>query len=77
MVVLQNHDLENREKLFEQFEAECENTFVEDGDAKIPVSVARGITLFDSEKDSNFADVFKRADDAMYENKSKIKATLG
>ena len=62
--------------LFEQFEIECKNTFVEDGDAKIPVSIASGIAMFDSEKDLHFADVFKRADDAMYENKSKIKAAL-
>lgn len=39
----------------------------------IPVSIAKGFARYDSEKDTNFIDVFNKADDAMYENKRKIK----
>ena len=73
VVILQNNDFENRERLFIQFESDCANTFVKEGDMKIPVRIAWGFAKFDSSKDMNFADVFKRADDAMYENKRKAK----
>ena len=39
----------------------------------IPISIAKGFARYDSEKDTNFIDVFNKADDAMYENKRKIK----
>ena len=74
VAILQNNDFENRERLFTQFESDCANTFVKEGDAKIPVRIAWGFARFDSNKDMNFTDVFKRADDAMYENKRKAKS---
>ena len=73
VVILQNNDFENRESLFEQFKSECENTFVEEENVKIPIRIAWGFAKFDSSVDANFTDVFKRADDAMYENKRKTK----
>ena len=76
LVVLQSKDLENRKDLFGQFEEKCRAVFVEKDGAKIPVSIAWGCATFDSEKDLLFADVFKRADDAMYKNKMEAKATL-
>ncbi len=76
LVVLQNDDLENYKRLLAQFELTCANTFVEEDDVKIPISIASGFARFDSGIDLHFADVFKRADDAMYENKSKMKAML-
>lgn len=72
-VVLQNVDLENCEALFEQFELNCRNTFVH-GNANIPVRIAYGFARFDPDRDTRFKDVFDRADEAMYENKRKIKA---
>ena len=72
-VVLQNVDLENCEALFEQFELNCRNTFVH-GNANIPVRIAYGFARFDPNRDTRFKDVFDRADEAMYENKRKIKA---
>ena len=74
LVVLQNRDLENCEKLFMQFHSTCANTFIERENTKIPLRIASGFVRFDSSKDARFADVFKRADDAMYENKKKMKA---
>jgi diguanylate cyclase (GGDEF)-like protein len=75
LVVLQNSDLENCEKLLEQFTLKCENTFLEEDGVKIPVKIARGFARFDPDNDLHFTDVFKRADTAMYKNKSKIKST--
>jgi GGDEF domain-containing protein len=53
---------------------ECAGTFIEDGDVKIPISIACGFACFESSKDMSFTDVFNRADDAMYENKRKTKS---
>ena len=72
LVILQGEDLENSETLFEQFELNCSNTFINEN-AKLPVSIAFGFSRFDSSKDLCLKDVFKRADDAMYENKRKAK----
>jgi hypothetical protein len=77
LVVLQKENLNQKETLFQQFELACSNTFVEQSGAKIPVSIATGFAKFDPDTDLRFADVFKRADDAMYENKRKIKQKNG
>jgi diguanylate cyclase (GGDEF)-like protein len=74
LAVLQHRDLKDCEKLFAQFDLECAKTFIEEKD-EIPISIARGFALFESDKDFCFNDVFKRADNAMYENKRKIKKT--
>ncbi len=74
LVVLQNDDLKNYEEPLNQLAENCTNTFVEEADHKIPVRIASGFARFDLDSDSRFLDVFKRADDAMYENKSKIKS---
>ena len=68
LVILQNGDLENHKELFEQFEAKCANTFIGES-AKLPVRIAFGFARFEPGRDLHFKDVFKRADDAMYENK--------
>lgn len=73
LVLLQSRDLEDCEKLLEQFDLECASTFIEEENVKTPISIARGFARFDSDKDLHFKDVFKRADDAMYENKRKMK----
>ena len=72
LAVLQHRDLENYEKLFVQLDLECAKISIEEK-GEIPVSIARGFALFESDKDFCFNDVFKRADNAMYENKRKIK----
>lgn len=73
VVILQNNDYENRESLFMQFHSECASAFIKEGDVKIPIHIAYGFAGFDSDKDKNFTDTVKRADDAMYENKRKTK----
>jgi diguanylate cyclase (GGDEF)-like protein len=71
-VVLQNSDLEIYEELLEKFDLSCANAVVHKN-AQIPVRVACGFARFDPSRDIRFADVFKRADEAMYENKRKMK----
>ena len=72
LAVLRHKDLEDCEKLFEQLDLECAMTRIEEK-GKILISIARGFAMFDSDKDLRFNDVFKRADNAMYENKRKNK----
>ena len=73
LVILQNRDLECVEELLKKFDEECLNYSLETDKEMIPVSVAKGFARYLPETDSSFADVFNRADDAMYENKRKIK----
>ena len=73
VVILQNNDLNALEELIVKFDSECANTFVKTDSAEIAVSIAKGFARYDSGRDSQFADVFNRADDAMYENKRGMK----
>ena len=73
LVILQNRDLEERDALFEKFESDYANTFVEAGDEKLPISIAKGFSTFDPATDTQFSDVFNRADDQMYQNKKNMK----
>ena len=72
LVVLQNTDLENRERLFVELRTRCSATVVNEVE-KIPLSIALGFAMFTPETDASFEHVFKRADDAMYENKREMK----
>ena len=74
LVILQNRDLEDLEELLRKFDAECANESVRVDEKVIPLSIAKGFARYDSDKDLSFSDVFNRADDAMYENKRKIKS---
>ena len=73
VVILQNNDLNALEELIVKFDSECANTFVKTDAAEIPVSIAKGFAGYDSSRDTQFADVFNRADDAMYENTRGMK----
>jgi diguanylate cyclase (GGDEF)-like protein len=73
LVILQNRDLDDVKELLKIFDEECLNKSVDTDKEFIPVSIAKGFARYDSEKDTNFIDVFNKADDAMYENKRKIK----
>ena len=76
LVVLQNTDLENRDELFDTLHKRCQSTLIAGSQA--PIRIAIGFSQFERGKDSQFADVFKRADNAMYENKRHEKeASLG
>lgn len=74
-VILQNRDLEDMNRLFEVFDSECARTYIEidKNNIKFPVSIAKGYAEFDHTKDTQFADVFERADCEMYANKRRMK----
>ena len=72
LVILRQKDLDSYEELFERLDVTCENTII-DENFKISISIARGFAMYDPDHDLCFNDVFKRADNAMYENKRKIK----
>ena len=76
LVILQNRDLDELEELIRKFDEECLNKSVDTDKEDIPVSIAKGYAIYDSAKDKKFIDVFNRADDAMYENKRKIKGQI-
>ncbi len=73
LVILKNRDLDDVKELLKIFDEECLNKSVDTDKESIPVSIAKGFARYDSGKDTNFIDVFNKADDAMYENKRKIK----
>ncbi len=73
LVILQNRDLADREKLFANLDAECAMTYIDKDNVKFPVSIAKGFSAFDPEKDTQFSDVFERADSDMYKNKRIMK----
>ena len=74
LVILQNSDLKDCEELIAKFDSECANVSVKTNGADVAVSVAKGLAMYDSARDSQFVDVFNRADIAMYENKRGMKA---
>ena len=73
LVILQDQELKDRDILLSKFEEICENSFAEDDNVKIPISIAKGFSLFDPSTDTQFSDVFKRADNEMYKDKQRMK----
>ena len=72
LVVLQNEALEKHEELFEFLNSKCQNASI--SDMKYPIGIAIGFSRFERGKDTQFSDVFKRADRSMYENKRLAKS---
>ena len=72
LAVLQHGDLDDCEELFVRLDTVCGNTVIEEMKTT-SISIARGFAMFETNKDVCFNDVFKRADNAMYENKRKNK----
>ena len=70
VVILSGNDFKGREKLLKQLREKSEaNRISRSG----PV-VACGMAVYHPEKDAGFDAVFKRADQKMYKNKSKLKS---
>ena len=65
VAVLSGEDLENVEKLLEQFYQKMKEQQI--------ISIAAGFAAFDKKTDKEIQDVFKRADAIMYQNKEDIK----
>ena len=71
--ILQNKDLADMKKLFECFDSQCATTYVDKENVRFPISVAKGFSEFDPDTDTQFSDVFERADFEMYTSKRIMK----
>lgn len=76
VVLLENSDLENVDSLIERMDSHCSREFVSAGEQNISISIARGISVYNSEFHIAYADVFDRADREMYAHKSTVKGEL-
>lgn len=75
VAILKNEDYENRDELVEEFRAQLE--VLQNDDNAEPwekISAAIGIAVFEKDRDASVDNVFKRADQLMYENKKDMKA---
>lgn len=72
VVILENEDLKSYQNLIDSFQRDIiehnQKCSIES-----MISIAKGIAIYNSKTDLVFANVFKRADDAMYQNKIAIK----
>lgn len=75
VAILKNEDYENRDELVEEFRAQIE-VLQKDENAEPweKISAAIGVAVFDKDRDAGVDNVFKRADQLMYENKKEMKA---
>ncbi|MBR2179790.1 MAG: diguanylate cyclase [Selenomonadaceae bacterium] len=73
--ILERQDYENRDKLLRLFDEKVAEERFEAGGDTLTVSVARGLGIY--EPGMEFAAVAKRADVAMYNHKSALKAKFG
>ena len=75
VAVLIHRDYENREELVQLLRDKMdEQAAKKDVDEWLKPTAAIGLALFDPKIDKDCDTVFKRADEAMYENKKKMKA---
>lgn len=76
VVFLEKEDLAHAAELLKKLEEEIrEYNAAAQPDSRL--SIARGIAVYDDKNDIVFANVFKRADEAMYKNKAAMKRTAG
>lgn len=72
-VILQDKDYDNYRTLLEQMDAACAKDFIAVCETKIPVSIARGVSMYNANIDRIYEDVFAKADQAMYMHKDQCK----
>ena len=78
VVILKGHDMEHYDELRKRFEDEMLILKADDSlNDWEKVSAAIGAAFFDPSTDKTVADVFKRADNLMYERKKEMKAARG
>ena len=74
VAVLKGRDYDNKKELLEKLKPYQKAKDLNDSEPWLSVCVAVGYSEFVAGKDKEFLDVFKRADDAMYQNKKDLKA---
>lgn len=75
-VILKGKDCENYRELLESLDYAASHDYVSVSEDEIPVSIARGVAIYNPEIDVVYEDVFAKADHAMYLNKQEIKLAL-
>lgn len=74
IVLLQNNDLENRERLIEKLEDEFFESYHNiDKPEYERFSASFGLAIYEKDTDMSYEDVYKRADKLMYEYKREFK----
>lgn len=76
-VILQNEDYHNRESLIRFFLEECGKINSAANLSWEHISIALGVAVYDPDSDRTVADVIRRADQLMYEDKRRQKEALG
>ena len=74
VVILVGRDLENYRALIEKMDSAFGKAYIPLDDVNVPVSIARGVAIFDASIDHIYNDVFGKADHAMYMNKEEMKS---
>lgn len=72
VTILENDDLENIEHLTEELGRNITKANSK-SESLVRISVACGYAIYSPESDKSYSDIFRRADEAMYRNKSEIK----
>ena len=75
-VLLKGSDYENYRALLVSFDDACSNDYISVYENKLPISIARGVSIYDPEIDVVYEDVFAKADHAMYLNKQETKLAM-
>lgn len=73
VVILRDRDFEIYRDLIEKLDNECATRYIELNDVKIPISIARGVAVYNPDIDHTFKDVAVHADQAMYLHKQTGK----
>ena len=72
VVILEDADYQHYNELLVRFQGALDE-FNQYARSDGQISIARGIALYEEETDLTFGDVFKRADESMYQNKAIMK----
>jgi diguanylate cyclase (GGDEF)-like protein len=73
VVIIENANDEFINKLIDDYNSLIENCYLDLPNQKLNIEIAYGYTKFDASIDSNFEDMFNRADALMYQSKREWK----
>ena len=74
VAILQGVEYENRSALFAEFDRHIKENRDKATESYEAVTIARGMSVYDPQVDSNYQQVFERADAEMYQNKKSAHA---
>lgn len=77
IALLKDVDREELERLFARADEAMKSFNENEKDYNIPVTFSKGGAVYDPEKDTEYKQIFKRADDRMYRDKANHYAALG